>query len=151
MEHVPNIIDDLFPSSRNLEFSLCFSNSEGGYMVIGGHNAQHWAPNTVVHTIPYQDTQDLYGIKIHGIKVVDVPPSLQIGNLTLSIDPREFDKGHGSFVDSGTTLVYAHDAIYYPFVAALQEECLKSGVCPRKIERGNEICYKHDRVSRLSD
>ena len=41
---------------------------------------------------------------------------IKIDDISLGVEAYHYDAGHGSFVDSGTTLVYAHDAIYNAFM-----------------------------------
>jgi hypothetical protein len=47
----------------------------------------------------------------------------QIGNISLGVESYHYDLGHGSFVDSGTTLVYAHDAIFNAFMETFSQYC----------------------------
>lgn len=44
---------------------------------------------------------------------------IEVDDISLGIDAYQYDIGHGSFVDSGTTLVYAHDVIYNSFMSKI--------------------------------
>jgi hypothetical protein len=47
----------------------------------------------------------------------------------LALSQSDFDVGHGSFIDSGTTLVYAHDKIFNEFMKHFKEYCSSIGGC----------------------
>jgi Xylanase inhibitor C-terminal len=70
---------------------------------------------------------------------------MKVDDISLGVDSYQYDLGHGSFVDSGTTLVYAHDAIYNAFMSKVQEYCERnSNYCPNKRTVSGQFCFKYD-------
>ena len=76
-------------------------------MSIGGYDTIRHSDNSITYTIPYYDNDALYRIKIDKIT---------FGDQVLNIPNTKYNKGQGSFVDSGTTLVYADKIIYDNFM-----------------------------------
>lgn len=67
---IPNIIDYTFAShhQEKLEFSLCLSRKNGGFMAIGGYNtAQHIKNETFI--LPMSRSSKQYNIRVHGLEV----------------------------------------------------------------------------------
>lgn len=80
--NMPNLIDFTFQQHRevdeSLAFSLCFG-YDGGFMTLGGYNAEKHFPNASTSVVPYVTRSGQYTINIHKAKVFIGP--LLIGNL----------------------------------------------------------------------
>lgn len=116
-QNLPNVVDDLFYSkhtSKSLMFSLCYNRFEGGYMSIGGYDSIRHEQGAVTHIVPYYQEGGLYRIKINDVK---------IGDESVGLSSYNYDIGHGSFVDSGTTLVYADHTIFNAFMSTFEKHC----------------------------
>ena len=102
-------------------------------MSIGGYDTIRHFDNSTTYTIPYYDNDALYRIKIDKIS---------LGDQVLNIPNTKYNKGQGSFVDSGTTLVYADKEIYDKFIQTFNDFCSKeNNKCPGKQMINEQLCF----------
>ena len=66
--NLPSIVDQVYKihggKQAELEFSLCFSNSDGGYMSIGGYNSDLHKKGSKTNIISYDAENSLYTVDI---------------------------------------------------------------------------------------
>lgn len=56
--------------------------------------------------------------------------------------------GHGSFIDSGTTLVYGHAKIFNELIGGMKEMCKTEAYkCPNMLMIQSQMCFQYDNVS----
>ena len=85
-----------------MEFSICLA-QKGGFMTIGGYNNAKHIDNETPQIIPYFTRQPQYTVNIYGVKFGDLDTGLKF---------QDFDLGQGTFFDSGTTLLFAHQSVH---------------------------------------
>jgi hypothetical protein len=76
-------------------------------MSVGGYDYHRHRLNATTFTVPYNDKNGLYSIQLNKVR---------IGDTELNVTTEVYNKGEGSFIDSGTTLVYADKIIYDEFM-----------------------------------
>eukprot|EP01017_Pseudomicrothorax_dubius_P045967 TRINITY_DN8034_c0_g1_i4.p1 TRINITY_DN8034_c0_g1~~TRINITY_DN8034_c0_g1_i4.p1 ORF type:complete len:605 (+),score=96.52 TRINITY_DN8034_c0_g1_i4:156-1970(+) len=112
---IPSLIDFTFADSQSdiLSFSLCFA-PNGGYLGVGGHNYNKHIPGQKIKTVPLARTQAQYNINVHGVK---------IGGIETGLNFDDFNAGQGTFLDSGTTFVYAHQKVHDALIGTINRYC----------------------------
>lgn len=87
---------------QRLSFSICLG-PVGGVLSLGGMNYDKHLPNTAIYTVPVSRDSLFYHISIKGVSL----PGVQI-----DLQQTDFDQEYGSFLDSGSTIVWAHRKVY---------------------------------------
>jgi hypothetical protein len=96
-----------------LAFSICLG-QEGGLLGIGGMNYNKHLNATPIWTVPLSRTSAQYNINIHKLTLNGVDSGLRFA---------DFDLGQGSFLDSGSTVLYAHGGVFqYVHLRDIQDD-----------------------------
>ncbi|KAK6933451.1 Xylanase inhibitor, C-terminal [Dillenia turbinata] len=104
---------------------LCSAGIGGGFLVLG-----EVLDKTLTYT-PLRPNKDHYIIAL---------TSIALNGQELPIDHAVYDKGRlkGAVIDSGTTLAYLVDDVYYPFSHAVNAIASQAGIPPQLEE---DLCY----------
>lgn len=68
---MPNIIDYYYKkkTSNGLKFSLCVSNTQGGFLSLGTNNFNTHMPEHKTYTVPISRDSGQYNINVYDVKV----------------------------------------------------------------------------------
>ena len=69
---MPNIIDFYYLDKHlnGLKFSMCVSNTEGGFMSFGDQNTEKHLSGEKTHTVPISRRSGQYNINVYSLKVI---------------------------------------------------------------------------------
>ena len=76
-------------------------------MSVGGYDYHRHRLESPTYTIPYNDDKGLYNIQLNKVR---------IGDSDLNVSSEVYKRGDGTFVDSGTTLIYVDKIVYDEFM-----------------------------------
>ncbi|CAI9102275.1 OLC1v1000516C2 [Oldenlandia corymbosa var. corymbosa] len=111
-------------------FSLCYGGMDfgGGAMVLGGISP----PADMVYTRSDPARSPYYNIELK---------EMHVAGKALALDPRVFDRKHGTVLDSGTTYAYLPEEAFTAFKAAIMKEVHALKQIQGPDPNYNDICF----------
>ncbi|KAJ8762585.1 hypothetical protein K2173_008024 [Erythroxylum novogranatense] len=126
-----SIVDQLVDKAViSNSFSLCYAGMDlvGGEMVLGGISP----PQDMIFSHSDPSRSPYYNIDLKGIRVAGKP---------LKLNPKIFDGGHGTVIDSGTTFAYFPEEVFHAFKDAVIKETQYLKQIPGPDPSYNDVCF----------